>query len=132
MNQLKRILFATALSLTVVAASAQGNKTSPTKTEKSTTRTETKVTPAVTKGQTTATKTEKKIVSKTETKQAGSNAAKEVKPNVKAEKKPADARTKTGDKVDREKKGPHGETVYTGGRGGKYYLDKSGNHIYIK
>lgn len=47
-------------------------------------------------------------------------------------KKPADGRTKTGDKVNHSKKGPNGETIYTGERGGNYYLDKKGNKNYIK
>lgn len=46
-------------------------------------------------------------------------------------KKPADGRTKTGDKIDHSMKGPKGERVYTGERGGKYYLDKNDKRIYI-
>jgi len=51
---------------------------------------------------------------------------------VKAAKKPADGRTKTGDKIDHSMKGPKGETVYTGSKGGKYYLSKSDAKIYLK
>lgn len=54
------------------------------------------------------------------------------KGDKKGKKKPADGRTKTGDRVNKEKKGPNGETVYTGERGGIYYLDKKGNKTYIK
>jgi len=42
-----------------------------------------------------------------------------------------DARTKTGDKINKDLKGPKGETVYTGPKGGNYYLDASGNKKYI-
>jgi hypothetical protein len=51
---------------------------------------------------------------------------------AKAEKKPADGRTKTGDKIDKTMKGPNGETVYTGPRGGKYYLNKKNQKVYLK
>lgn len=57
---------------------------------------------------------------------------KSTKQETKDNKKPADGRTKTGDKIDHSMKGPNGETIYTGERGGKYYLDKSGNKKYIK
>jgi hypothetical protein len=50
----------------------------------------------------------------------------------KAEKKPADGRTKTGDKINKELKGPNGETVYTGEKGGNYYLGKDDKKIYLK
>lgn len=43
-----------------------------------------------------------------------------------------DARTKTGDKINKDLKGPNGETVYTGPKGGNYYLNKSGNKTYLK
>lgn len=43
-----------------------------------------------------------------------------------------DNRTKTGDPVVKNKKGPHGETVYLGEKGGHYYLNKGGNKVYIK
>jgi hypothetical protein len=44
----------------------------------------------------------------------------------------SDARTKTGDKINKDLKGPNGETVYTGPKGGNYYLNKSGNKTYLK
>lgn len=47
-------------------------------------------------------------------------------------KKPADGRTKTGDKINKALKGPNGETVYTGPKGGNYYLDKKENKVYLK
>ena len=50
----------------------------------------------------------------------------------KAEKKPADARTKTGDKINKTMKGPNGETVYTGEKGGNYYLGKDDKKVYMK
>ena len=53
-------------------------------------------------------------------------------PKAAAEKKPADGRTKTGDKINKEKKGPNGETVYSGPKGGDYYLGKDGNKVYMK
>ncbi len=43
----------------------------------------------------------------------------------------ADARTKTGDKINKEAKGPKGETVYTGPKGGNYYLGKNDEKIYL-
>lgn len=121
MYHLKSIFFALVLSFTVSASFAQGSKTGAAKSDKSITHTEAKATPATTKSQPASKAV--KTGSKTETKQTTIK---------RTEKKPADARTKTGDKIDRDKKGPHGETVYTGERGGKYYLDKSGKHIYIK
>jgi colicin import membrane protein len=54
--------------------------------------------------------------------------------SAKAEEKKrpnADGRTKTGDKINRELKGPKGETVYTGPKGGNYYLGKSDEKIYL-
>jgi colicin import membrane protein len=42
-----------------------------------------------------------------------------------------DARTKTGDKINKTLKGPNNETVYTGSKGGNYYLDKNGNKKYL-
>ena len=55
------------------------------------------------------------------------------KPADKPADKPAgDARTKTGDKINKDLKGPNGETVYTGPKGGNYYLNKSGNKTYLK
>ncbi|HEY0261635.1 MAG TPA: hypothetical protein VGB95_01310 [Chitinophagales bacterium] len=44
----------------------------------------------------------------------------------------ADGRTKTGDKINKSLKGPNGETVYTGPKGGNYYLDKKDNKVYLK
>jgi hypothetical protein len=52
--------------------------------------------------------------------------------STKTEKKPADARTKTGDKINHALKGPNGETVYTGPNSGNYYLTKKGNKEYLK
>lgn len=37
-----------------------------------------------------------------------------------------DNRTKTGDPIDKTKKGPNSETVYMGEKGGRYYLNKAG------
>lgn len=37
-----------------------------------------------------------------------------------------------GDKVVAGKKGPGGEAVYQGTQGGQYYINKSGNKIYLK
>lgn len=51
---------------------------------------------------------------------------------AKTAKKPADGRTKTGDKIDKTLKGPNGETVYTGSKGGKYYLNKKEEKVYLK
>lgn len=48
------------------------------------------------------------------------------------EKKPRDGRTKTGDPINKILKGPKGETVYSGIKGGNYYLDKSDNKVYLK
>ena len=33
--------------------------------------------------------------------------------------------------VDKKQKGPNGEVVYTGERGGKYYINKNGNKTYL-
>lgn len=33
--------------------------------------------------------------------------------------------------VDKKQKGPNGETVYMGERGGKYYINKNGNKTYL-
>jgi hypothetical protein len=41
---------------------------------------------------------------------------------VAADKKTGDARTKTGDKINKDLHGPKNETVYTGPKGGNYYL----------
>lgn len=38
---------------------------------------------------------------------------------------------KTADQVDNSSKGPHGETVYTGPRGGKYFINKNGKKEYL-
>ena len=43
----------------------------------------------------------------------------------------ADARTKTGDKINKDLKGPKGETVYTGPKGGNYYLGKNDEKVYL-
>jgi hypothetical protein len=54
--------------------------------------------------------------------------------SAKAEEKKrpnADARRKTGDKINKELKGPKGETVYTEPKGGNYYLGKSDEKIYL-
>jgi colicin import membrane protein len=37
-----------------------------------------------------------------------------------------------GDKVVKDKKGPDGQVVYEGSKGGQYYLNKSGNKTYLK
>lgn len=67
--------------------------------------------------------TNPKVPAKTETKAA--------KPEEK--KRPnADGRTKTGDKINKGLKGPNGETVYTGPKGGNYYLGKNDEKIYLK
>lgn len=33
--------------------------------------------------------------------------------------------------VDKQQKGPNGEVIYTGERGGKYYINKNGNKTYL-
>ena len=40
---------------------------------------------------------------------------------------PADYQTP----VDKRQKGPHGEVVHTGERGGKFYINKNGNKTYL-
>jgi hypothetical protein len=46
---------------------------------------------------------------------------------VKSNDKPAQA-----DKVVAGKKGPNGEAVYQGTKGGQYYMNKNGNKVYLK
>ena len=38
----------------------------------------------------------------------------------------------TGDKVNNNMRGPNGETVYIGPKGGRYYLNKDGNKIFLR
>lgn len=91
-------------------------------TTKTVAKAETKVVKTETKAQTKLAKTETKASQKTEVKKNESG----------KEKKPRDGRTKTGDPVNHSVKGPKGETVYSGPKGGNYYLDKKENKIYIK
>ena len=89
-------------------------------------------TKTVAKAGTKVVKTEAKAqtkVTKTETKASVKTGAKKKKQSD--EKKPRDGRTKTGDPVNHSVKGPKGETVYSGPKGGNYYLDKKENKIYI-
>jgi colicin import membrane protein len=91
-----------------------------------------------------AQKSDKKTAPKAETKKEepkGNKAKEEAKPKATSEKKDnepnkhghkADGRTKTGDPIDKSQKGPGGETVYMGSKGGKYYLDAKENKVYIK
>jgi colicin import membrane protein len=44
----------------------------------------------------------------------------------------ASTTTKNTDKVNPALKGPNGEVVYTGSRGGNYYINKSGAKTYLK
>ncbi len=37
-----------------------------------------------------------------------------------------------GDKVNKALKGPNGEVVYTGPKGGNYYISKAGKKTYLK
>jgi|SRR5690242_1606786 len=41
------------------------------------------------------------------------------------------ASAKVADQVDNSAKGPHGETVYSGPRGGKYFINKNGKKEYL-
>jgi colicin import membrane protein len=70
-------------------------------------------------------KTDKKVtVEKKEVKATtGKKAVKEQK---------ASAKPESADKVIRGKKGPDGQAVYKGARGGEYYINKNGNKTYLK
>ena len=91
-------------------------------TTKTVTKAETKVVKTEAKAQTKVAKTETKAAVKTEKKKDGKL----------DKKKPRDGRTKTGDPVNHSVKGPKGETVYSGPKGGNYYHDKKENRIEIK
>lgn len=83
------------------------------------------------------TSSKQEVKAKTETKNAAKPAKTEAKATAKTtatstEKKPRDGRTKTGDPIDKTLHGPSGETVYSGPKGGFYYLDKKENKVYLK
>ncbi len=63
-----------------------------------------------------------------ETKASTAAAASESKATASRAKATA---SKTADQVDNGSKGPHGETVYTGPRGGKYFINKNGKKEYL-
>jgi hypothetical protein len=42
------------------------------------------------------------------------------------------AADKPTDKIIKDKKGPDGQPVYEGGKGGLYYINKNGNKTYLK
>jgi hypothetical protein len=44
----------------------------------------------------------------------------------------ASDKTQTVDKIIQGKKGPDGQSVYEGGKGGLYYINKNGNKTYLK
>jgi hypothetical protein len=46
--------------------------------------------------------------------------------------KPKTYKSKDKDGIDGRMKGPNGETVYIGHKGGRYYINSSGNKIYIQ
>ena len=114
------------MALTIaVGSNAQGSTTAKKETKATTTKAEAK--PAD-KGTQPKAAAEKKAEAKPADKKG------EAKPTEKksAEKKPADGRTKTGDKINKTMKGPNGETVYTGEKGGNYYLGKDDKKMYMK
>jgi len=41
-------------------------------------------------------------------------------------------KSESGDKVIAGKRGPNGEKVYEGAKGGQYYINKNGNKTYLK
>jgi hypothetical protein len=120
MKVFKSIALMFVAAMITLGANAQ-TATTTTKTDSKATKTETKPASKDGKAATATTKTETKASStKTET-----------KPAAKDEKK-GDGRTKTGDAINKDLKGPKGETVYTGPKGGNYYLSKEGNKVYLK
>ncbi|MFN8276563.1 MAG: hypothetical protein U0T84_03700 [Chitinophagales bacterium] len=48
-----------------------------------------------------------------------------------AKPRPANVEVKVDDPVDRTRKGPSGQTIYTAPRGGKYYINASGNKVFV-
>ena len=108
----------TAVQAETKAAKAEGK--AETKTEKTAAKTATKTSVAAKKESKESEKAESKKEERKELKKEDS------------EKKPRDGRTKTGDPVNHDKKGPNGETIYSGPKGGNYYLDKKENKVYIK
>lgn len=71
---------------------------------------------------------EKKISKKDKTEQTQMKSDKPVKKG-KMEKTEKAAST---DKIVAGKKGPEGQTVYEGAKGGQYYINKNGNKTYLK
>ncbi|MFN8311154.1 MAG: hypothetical protein U0T73_14420 [Chitinophagales bacterium] len=45
--------------------------------------------------------------------------------------RPANVEVKVDDPIDRTRKGPSGQTIYTAPRGGKYYINASGNKVFV-
>ena len=121
---------------TVIAMNVNAQAAKTTSKEATKAKTETKA-PAKTESKSTTTKSATTVDAKKESKEPAKTEAKtttktEVKKETTTEKKPRDGRTKTGDPINHDKKGPKGETVYSGPKGGNYYLDKSDKKVYIK
>ncbi len=76
---------------------------------------------------------EKKVTKKNKTEQTPIKSEKPVKKhNEKAAKMGKPEKAASGDKIIPGKKGPEGQAVYEGAKGGQYYINKNGNKTYLK